>query len=107
MSKHTPGPWYIENVFDGGHWHTEIHGNKTGISAERIAVMPIPFKELPEGQHATYDHQVTNARLIAAAPELLHACKELHGDIHADCVTEEGCSDLCRVLEAAIAKATE
>lgn len=82
MSKHTPGPWnVIEGVADGG-------GIAIGPDLEDV------------GPHAlvTFNggESEANARLIAAAPEMLDAlrlclagmegelpegCQNLHGDI--------------------------
>ena len=39
------------------------------------ADLPIHFGELPKGAHATWDKQMKNARLIAAAPQLLEALR--------------------------------
>lgn len=55
MTKHTKGPWYIENhkiKCAGGYSVADIHGAKTS-----------------EG--------LANAALIAAAPKMLEALKEL------------------------------
>ena len=58
MSKHTPGPWVTsrENVYEYSRGHL--------LGAKRICVVDdwIPSNE-------------ANARLIAAAPDLLAACK--------------------------------
>lgn len=60
-TTHTPGPWRI-GVPDENGWG--IYKNSGGYA---IAVVPI-----------VYDYpQIANARLIAAAPELLEACKLL------------------------------
>lgn len=56
MSKHTPGPWKVEN----DHYIT------AGI--DYVADV---------GDATTRDKEIAaNARLIAAAPDLLEACKE-------------------------------
>jgi hypothetical protein len=87
-AKHTPGPWVINDLYA----ETEIHGPQN--SGAMIAVMR-PWgmaSDEPNPQHA-------NARLIAAAPELLEA---LQGVLRvADRATDE--FDAAR---AAIAKAT-
>ena len=71
MNKHTPGPWAL--VTNTG------HTGQDGIQRARIACC--------EGIHLINVHQnvlgrnyselTANARLIAAAPELLAACKAL------------------------------
>lgn len=87
MNKHTPGPWKI--------WD---HPNQRFGCEIRMADPPTAAAVVI-AEHA----EPANARLIAAAPALLEAAKHastewrLHGQL----------TDSCRVLEAAIAKATE
>lgn len=59
MNKHTPGPWRLCN---GDHATMCIYDDKN----QRVAVVPI------EGHFANIS---PNARLIAAAPELLDVLK--------------------------------
>ena len=65
MSRHTPGPWEFEIItssyvtaFDGTHIADVHHGRTATAKAEGSA----------------------NARLIAAAPDLLEALKEVFSD---------------------------
>lgn len=62
MSKPTPGPWRLELL---------PKGKRGGMGGYLIlGADGLPFmSQLPEGQEA-------NARLIAAAPDLLEACKQ-------------------------------
>ncbi len=60
MSKHTPGPW-IADWDDGGQWYVNIGGLSVSGNALR-------------GDSGGCIESA-NARLIAAAPELLEACK--------------------------------
>ncbi len=79
MNKHTPGPWKAE-PFAGG-WN----------------VWPISSKK-PDGSAIAYDCTEADARLIAAAPDLLAALLAL---------VERGTdSPEHMAAEAAIAKAT-
>lgn len=75
MSKHTPGPWR--------------HGSQTGANANTIyavngkgphdepgicSVYGIPlYRRTDEQMRDIYDEGIANAKLIAAAPELLEA----------------------------------
>lgn len=93
MSPHTPGPWTCDVVVDG----------RSSITAAESIIQPTyaincSGHAWPQVARA---EAFANARLIAAAPELLEAAKHatmewrLHGQL----------TDSCRVLEAAIAKA--
>jgi hypothetical protein len=97
MSKHTPGPWAVDAdaypIFIYSESETwpliDELGNEEGCKGAFIA--------------NTGDNKA-NARLIAAAPELLEALKDML-DGHEDACTGygEGAADKAR---AAIAKAT-
>lgn len=97
--RHTPGPWFqshraIPNDKDGI-YSTQVYDEK-GETIADLAWYPV---NLGNGHIGTA--REANARLIAAAPDLLAASKHaamewrLHGQL----------TDSCRVLEAAIAKA--
>ena len=109
--KHTPGPW--------GLWSEEGH-DKHGhplISVCRNSQGPLPSGWLsvqPDGEHVCIaeargkddETALANARLIAAAPDLLAACKEairLHNYTGDDATDFAACVD--GLLAAAIAKA--
>lgn len=64
-TKHTPGPWKYD-----GMWSLVMAGKYeiAAIHAARFAEDTKKRKRLDESQ--------ANARLIAAAPDLLEACKE-------------------------------
>jgi hypothetical protein len=65
-SAHTPGPWSNERIWDtpASRIHARVHGVPVAL-AEAFTMRGAGEKE-------------ANARLIAAAPELLAACKALH-----------------------------
>jgi len=69
MSKHTPGPWMLDINKRGGEWDYLIRTvkphNPAGGVGMHVATVNVTFKHLPED----------NARLIAAAPEMLEALK--------------------------------
>jgi hypothetical protein len=101
MTATTPGPWFHEEKFDED--GTTSLG--LGVYAGRNEVA-----RLPGIGHEDYD----NARLIAAAPDLLKACKATLAEILADTpvVTDGGYVQVwistheIDMLRAAIAKAT-
>jgi hypothetical protein len=67
MTKHTPGPWTIAKSGE----HIEIRGNPqtTNMVNSDLARCGGPKSWLDESEVEA------NARLIAAAPDLLAACK--------------------------------
>jgi hypothetical protein len=62
MSKHTPGPWFYEGADNGG---------RVLAKDERHTIIHAPPCS-PFNQHA-----ISDARLIAAAPDLLEVAEEL------------------------------
>lgn len=73
MSKHTPGPWAVRRWS----WPTQVEGSiHQVISADSFPTAFVPAWDKPEpGEVEAGDEARANARLIAAAPELLEACK--------------------------------
>lgn len=94
MSKHTPGPWWVEIGDETESWAEQW----PRIVSENYEVVGT------EGLYGDFETDCANARLIAAAPELLEAlmlCRE-HMYAHAS-NTDDGAFD---ALVKAIAKAT-
>ena len=90
MSAHTPGPWRAVR--------NEVHVGNKRICANVSAGESLSLKESMDRAHA-------NARLIAAAPELLEAAKyAISRDADSYSFTKLGI-DAEEVLLAAIAKA--
>lgn len=92
MSKHTPGPWIGAGPSFGDplpRYTTEIVTEWEGDEGDVISICEMPF-------HHHDDENEANARLIAAAPDLLEACKAALSD-------DQPYIEKCR---AAIAKAT-
>ncbi len=89
MSKHTPGPWVSRNnrVFRGGKC----------ICSNVNAASPTP-----QNIEEDVAMSIANARLIAAAPELLEALQVCIEQITALCSAD----DVPDQARAAIAKAT-
>jgi hypothetical protein len=71
-TKHTPGPWEISLIGEGDELTVD------GIESNAVAHAPHRLicemgHDIDMGQD--YAEVIANARLIAAAPELLEACK--------------------------------
>jgi hypothetical protein len=72
MSGHTPGPWELDQYPDVDGY--KIRGGKTAFrSGPRVLAI---VKD--QGSAPLYESQA-NARLIAAAPDLLEALKKIYG----------------------------
>lgn len=102
--KHTPGPWFVvdNRVF------LEIRTSEYEYGGEQIG--DVCSSKYIDG-HEDNPVAQANARLIAAAPELLaialqyaSECGECAGTGRNDC-GHEGCQD-CAFIHAVIAKAT-
>lgn len=93
MSGHTPGPWHV-----GPHY-------KSDVESQHGRICDCGITRGPNGE--------ANARLIAAAPDLLEALKEMvewHGGVHGeDCPEDDTCdcigAGINERVNAAIAKA--
>lgn len=96
MSKHTPGPWEARG------WSIKYPGN--GV---RVCVVDQADKALK--QFGDYDEDMAvckaNARLIAAAPELLEALRNLLADAESLGIDDSTVSGSAIEARAALAKA--
>lgn len=96
MEKHTAGPWKAEHYT--GHPHIEIYADNP---PQRVAYLQ---DHLPENE--------ANAALIAAAPELLEACRAVDTffvffDSWIPPGKGSGAKEALQMIRAAIAKAAE
>lgn len=90
MSKHTPGPWTVRNDFKLPKTYV---CSTDGLKVARM------MWDTKDGE--------SNARLIAAAPDLLWALRYAAMFIsYSEALSEsKGAKDVLRVLDSAIAKA--
>jgi hypothetical protein len=91
MAKHTPGPWEVTehgHIIDGNPWYS-INKGAIDIAYERWSLNDEPTRR-------------ANARLIAAAPELLRLLNQ--AGLHLDCCKGQD-YPLAAEIAAAIAKA--
>lgn len=101
-AKHTPGPWHLEEM---GYNSSSYYIRGSSESGDRLTIGKGAVAHIPR---STVNPMEANARLIAAAPELLEALKAM---IDAERVYESGVrsSEELAALEkahAAITKAT-
>ena len=98
--KHTPGPWTA-----AGPGIRETAGKDPRImvlhpDGVRLIATTHEGCTRPDGATICKDEQRANARLIAAAPELLAALKHAR-----DYLLGDNCGPLTKAMESAIAKA--
>ena len=103
MTEHTPGPWHVieacYEAYRGSHSIGSVDVRVAKVA--RNGVIAAVLRDDVEGE--------ANARLIAAAPDLLEALYLLVVDVRVAEVDKDGgmrFSERIRHAEAAIAKAT-
>ena len=95
MSKHTPGPW------ETGCRRTQVEVRPEGWNVPMCVADCHPLNYPPDSEQ----ERVANARLIAAAPDLLEGCKRLLSVVEAE---SEACGIYkahIEIARAAVAKA--
>jgi hypothetical protein len=100
MKTHTPGPWEFQK-HDAGRYYGNIVGYYSRYETEpekgnQIRTITIQLN------HGTDEENAANAKLIAAAPDLLEALKMAHSEIHGEC---DFTKEQLLKIEAAIKKA--
>ena len=75
MAKHTPGPWRVEGRRGPGYIISAGVNAEGDGPAEYVGVIAPMFHVAGDGS----DRHAADARLIASAPALLEALKEVHG----------------------------
>jgi len=98
--EHTPGPWTVEN-------NEETYDTWNIVATETDNGDVVA--EVPKTGDEDYDSKVScaNARLIAAAPDLLTACRRAVKHIDAAPEHNDADDEMLVVLRAAIALATQ
>ncbi len=91
--SHTPGPWVIDEFYTQGGFYK--------IRAADSALCHV--HSFTEDGGLPTEEESANARLIAAAPELLEACKGVYDEHEHD--HDRTTCWVCTKLRAAIAKA--
>jgi hypothetical protein len=81
MSKHTPGPWYVLHD-NASKSQLKIRGTQPGSSRFQIANILGPYCD--QSQDAVCKETLSNASLIAAAPELLSFAQEFLSDYQSE-----------------------
>lgn len=103
MSKHTPGPWVINHRRLG--WELAGYVPIDGVNHSALAhVVWVMQEDDDAGRHSPECE--ANARLIAAAPDLLAALWAMSTSFHAVEYMEPHMREAAQMARAAIAKAT-
>lgn len=109
-TKHTPGPWTVGRTITGSEEMVTLRGESG--SGEKIydAMIESPECFIAGVGGRGRENCVANARLIAAAPDLLEACQhllEMVAALHADNMVPTKTEWPAEQARAAIAKATD
>lgn len=99
MNEHTPGPWFMAGVrfkMNGGEWHNINRYDEVRKTDENIACV---------GYNVRTGLGMADARLIAAAPELLSALEACVSSMHGDHPGDNSYWRAVETAEAIIAKA--
>jgi len=98
--KHTPGPWgWSHREIPSGNYSTQVYdANEKEIAT--IAWYPVRQNNI------TTTSREANARLIAAAPDLLQSCRGMLHALETDCRDTDKWAALMGEAVAVIAKAT-
>ncbi len=120
LGEHTPGPWERAYVgFDGVELESKDEflrfcaecWDKTEASGERQKHLHCTYGTDDKGEEVVVaivgngPKSEANAHLIAAAPDLLEACKGILRSVN--CAWEHSIAKSCKVALVAIAKAEE
>lgn len=98
-AQHTPGPWSVPHFAD------MLGGCKCGyVFSESQRGMGSICSVVSGGENEEHEQAIANARLIAAAPDLLAACQAYMADrAEAGCTADSGA---VKAMRAAIEKAS-
>ena len=83
-TQHTPGPWQF-NDLDASIWPGPMGSRRAPVATVFTAAQP--ESELSQESDHFTPEEAANARLIAAAPELLAAC--IHALAKLECAAEK------------------
>ena len=93
--SHTPGPWAAHEGWPSDIWHVDMPGRAYSIGVSRA----------DSDEDMTVEEVQANARLIAAAPDLLAALIRMDEEFGTQNYTKSA-ADAVIMAEAAIKKAT-
>jgi hypothetical protein len=91
--KHTPAPWKVVDNSDtkNGQIRVENYEGVIACCGKQTEIMP------------TLENMQANAHLIAAAPDLLEACKSILASFHESVKTDENISEFPELQKVALA----
>lgn len=109
MSVHTKGPWSVEEDEDEGRIII-VMDTRIDSPGYYTAIHEVVVADCIEPDEKGYDEALANANVMAAAPELYEALKELHALVLGECpslLDEDSGGDarLCMEIEDALKKA--
>jgi hypothetical protein len=100
MTKHSPGPWVNMGMSGSGLTERFDVEHRSESSSYHICTI-----EVLNNTREARERAEANARLIAAAPDLLAACRQMVASLNGSAFDTMGMLAAHRALDAAIAKA--
>ena len=104
-AAHTPGPWQLLPE-EAGKDYLRIRGTQLGGRYKVANVHCVVCEGMPEISRREATESLANARLIAAAPELLDALKACAGVCAGEVTTKSGLINALEKARAVMRKAT-
>lgn len=92
-TKHTPGPWILEGPWAG------FCNIRRADNGEMVMSLSAPGPEFGDREHSPEEKEA-NANLMAAAPELLDACKAMFKQFKIMTTDGDGLDALGKAYEA-------
>lgn len=111
QAMHTPGPWYLAHSGFANTPFVIFSGTKHPDFRNRFPLSGVhAIAEIFHDEGPDHEQQEADARLIAAAPEMLELLKELVSQLENTCTSDIESGDACVVsvgpAKRIIAKAT-
>jgi hypothetical protein len=106
MSKHTKGPWRLEHFNDEhGDYACSMIMSSEGRTISKLIPHHGDVPTISHGEFKYSELDAANARLIAAAPEMLEALERIYCQVELLNNPIGRGDDFCKLLKATITKA--
>lgn len=104
-AKHTAGPWKVQRTITGESEAVEMTGHNSDGDTKFAVFVEAPAYVLAGVSGTGKAECLANARLIAAAPEMLEALEAILPLLDSDCASVQDWQEEAKLVRAAIIKA--